>query len=111
MEPPFAFKHQNGTKTNLLEHLDGLGSEIDRNRTETVHLEHLGGLGPKMIQNGTETKHMGFKRHPPKGSGFKRDPPVRAVKLALSDTLRARRAPANFKKRLCEPDIGAHRRG
>ena len=45
---------QNGTKTNLLEHLDGLGSKIERNGTETVHLEHLGGLGPKMIQNGTE---------------------------------------------------------
>ena len=66
---------QNGTKTNLLEHLDGLGSKIERNGTETVHLEHLGGLGPKTIQNGTETKPMCFKRHPPKGSGFKRAPP------------------------------------
>ena len=94
MEPPFAFKHQNETKTNLLEHLDGLGSKIERNGTETTHLEHLGGLGPKMVQNGTEPKHLGFKRHPPKDSGFKRDPPSGAVKLALSDTLRACRPTA-----------------
>ena len=102
---------QNGSKTNPLEHLDGLGSKIERNGTETAHLEQLGGLGPKIVQNGTEPKHLGFKRHPPKGSGFKRPPPVRAVKLALSDTLRARRAPRILKNDFTRRTSAPHVRG
>ena len=48
---------------------------------------HLGGglaesgrIGSEMvqIQTDTETKNLGFKRHPPKGSGFNRDPPSRS---------------------------------
>ena len=51
---------QNGIKTNHLEHLSGLGSEMVQNgglgpkivqRGKTDHLEHLSSLGPEVVHN------------------------------------------------------------
>ena len=49
---------QNGTETNHLENLGGLGPERIQNGIETDHLEHLGGLGPERAQNGSKNDHM-----------------------------------------------------
>ena len=49
---------QNGTKTDHLERLGGLGPEMVQNGTQTNHLERLGGLGPEMVRNGTKTGHL-----------------------------------------------------
>ena len=45
---------QNDTKTNCLEHLGGIGSEIiTKMISKLLTMEHLDGLGTEMLQNNT----------------------------------------------------------